>query len=165
MRPTNEPGEPAADASRQRLLHRTRRSVLDVLLVTGVMIAASGWLLRSRGDEVPVRTDRNLSYGLVVGLVLVALVSHTWRRASARGAAVGTPDERAARFYRSHVGPAAVAALGVPLGLAYGGWVDSRLGSVAPFWVVPLALGFLAWPRRAELDDFDSPSKIEAPSP
>jgi hypothetical protein len=52
---------------------------------------------------------------------------------------------------------ASLAALAVPLGLL-SGWIDRpRLDVVGPFWVVALALGFLALPRAHELEDFAEP--------
>ena len=63
-------------------------------------------------------------------------------------------------FFRSHVAGAAIAALGVPLGLAYGWWVNPRLEGVIPFWVIPLTLGFLAIPRRLELLEWDNAPRV-----
>ena len=60
-------------------------------------------------------------------------------------------------FYWSHVLSASIAALATPLGIVYGWLIDPRLGSVIPFWVVPLTMGFLAIPRTRELDDFNPP--------
>lgn len=163
MPPTNDHDASPAPIARESLLHRTRRSVLDVLMIAGMLITFSGWLLHQRGDDVALRPDRSLSSLLLGGLAVVAIISYAWRRSGARRAAAGPPDRQAARFYRTHVGSAAVAALAVPLGLAYGWWVDPRLGGVAPFWVVPLTLGFLSMPRRAELDRLEPPSEIEGP--
>ena len=51
------------------------------------------------------------------------------------------PGSRDRLFYWSHVGPALLAALAIPLGLGYGWLVSPRLDAVIPFWAVPLALG------------------------
>ena len=44
------------------------------------------------------------------------------------------------------------------LGIVAGWWVNPRLESVIPFWVVPLALGWLYVPRTHELDDLTRPA-------
>ena len=51
-------------------------------------------------------------------------------------------------FYWSHVGPALIAAVAIPLGFAYGWLVAPWLDAVIPFWAVPLRLGFLSLPRN-----------------
>jgi hypothetical protein len=136
---------------REILLRGTRRAVLNVLVGVAVMIAVSGWLLRRRADDRVVVPDRGTHDGLLIALFVAGIVSHFWRRRGLRRS-TQLPNDRGLRdFYWSHVGSAAIAALGVPLGLAYGWWVEPRLEAVIPFWVVPLALGFLSIPRRVEL--------------
>lgn len=138
-------------------LHRTRLAVLNVLMLVGGMIAVSGFLLRSRAEPAaaaaPVPGVEGLRKGLLGGLFALGLASYLARRAWWRRPAGLTPERRTRLLRWSHVGSAAIAAGGVPLGLAYGWWVDARLQAVAPFWVVPLALGLLAIPRRDELED------------
>ena len=153
MAHTNEPDDPPPSIAMEACLARTRKAVLDVLVGVGMMIAVSGWLLRRRaGQDLPL-PPRGLHDGLLFALLVVAVCGYLVRRAWAARPASLTPDRRAARFFRTHVGSAAIAALGVPIGLAYGWFVDPRLEGVAPFWVIPLALGFLAIPRRGELDE------------
>jgi hypothetical protein len=153
MRHTNDRDFSKSRLSPDDCLSRTRSAVLNVLVGVGVMIALSGWLIRRRANEGIARAPRGLHDGLLFGLIVLAVGSYLVRRPRPMRPASLPPDRREARFYRAHVGAAAIAALGVPLGLAYGWFVDPRLEAVAPFWVVPLALGFLAIPRRSELDD------------
>jgi hypothetical protein len=128
------------------VLEQTRSAVLNVLIIAGAGIAASGLLLRWRDSWALSRAPESAKNGLIVALALVAVFSHLTRR-SARG------DEQ--RFYRGHVLAAALAALAVPLGLAFGWFVRPRLDAVAPFWIVALALGWLALPRAYEVDEFE----------
>jgi hypothetical protein len=152
------------DAGREILLRGTRRAVLNVLMGVAFMIAVSGWLLRRRAEDGVVVPARGTHDGLLMALFAVGIVSYFWRRRGMRSSSHLPIERRLRDFYWSHVGAAAVAALGVPLGLAYGWWVDPRLEAVIPFWVIPLALGFLSIPRRAELDDIDpSTPNREAP--
>lgn len=138
---------------RDAILHRTRKDVLNVLVLVGGMIAVSGFLLRSRAERGAVPSEPWLRPALLGGLGGLFFASYLARRLWWRRSP-GLMPERLARLFRwSHVGSAAIAAGGVPLGLAYGWWVDARLQAVAPFWVVPLALGLLAIPRRGELED------------
>jgi hypothetical protein len=161
---TNDPDAVPGDAEREACLRRTRVAVLNVLMGVGLMIAVSGWLLRRRAEEGIVGPSRRLHDALLTALYLVGIVSYLVRRVASVRAARVPMAERGPLFYGSRVATAALAALGVPLGLAYGWWVDSRLEAVIPFWVVPLALGLLAIPRRAELDDITpSTTSPEAP--
>lgn len=149
---TNDREDSVRDPATEELLLRTRKAVLDVLVGVGSLIAVSGWLIRRRAQDAIARPPRGLHDGLLLGLVGVAVASYLVRRAWLRRPASTAADRDARRFYRLHVAAAAVAGLGVPLGLAYGYFVDPRLQGVAPFWVVPIALGLLAIPRRGELD-------------
>jgi hypothetical protein len=45
----------------------------------------------------------------------------------------------------------------VPLGFLHGSLIASDLESIGPFWVVALALGFFALPRKHELEGFAQP--------
>ncbi len=153
---TNDPDQTPDGPSWEASLARTRAAVLNVLVGDAAMIAMSGWLLRRRAEVAIVRTSRELHDVLLFALMIVAVASYLVRRNGPRRASRLTPERREARFFRSHVAAAAIAALGVPLGLAYGWWVDPRLEGVVPFWVIPLALGFLAVPRRLELLEWDA---------
>ena len=128
------------------VLARTRSAVLNVLLVAGLLIALSGWALRSldRGATLwPPDRARRVAFGVLLGLVAASLIA---RRAIGR-------RPRPARFFQAHLAAAILGALAVPLGFVYGYAVAPTLDAVAPFWVAGLALGFLALPRRAELAD------------
>src|SRR5262249_21180769 len=153
------------DAAADACLLRTRTAVLNVLVGVGLMIAASGSLLRRRAGEGIIPPARGMHEGLLLALVIVAVARYVVRRAGPGRLSAIPPGRRAARFFWSRVGAAAIAAIGVPLGLIYGWSVDPRLEGVIPFWVVPLALGLLAIPRRGELDDlYPPPPTPEAPS-
>lgn len=153
MPPTNDPDAGPSGFAADALLARTRKAVLNVLVVVAMMIAASGGLLRYRAGQGGAPPARGLHDALLFALMAAAVVSYLIRRSGLRQTASRPPERRAAIFYRTHVGAAAVAALGVPIGLAYGWLVDPGLEGVAPFWVVPIALGFLAFPRRGEIDE------------
>ncbi len=150
---TNDPDGVMGVAGPEACLRRTRAAVLNVLVGDALMIALSGWLLRRRTEAAVVPPARGMHDGLLLALFLVAIASYLVRRTGLGPLSGMPPDRRADRFFRSHVGSAAIAAAGVPLGLIYGWFVDPRLEGVIPFWVLPLALGFLAIPRRGELDD------------
>jgi hypothetical protein len=161
---TNDPDAGTGVAGPEGCLRRTRTAVLNVLVGVGLMIAVSGWLLRRRAEDI-VRPAPRMHKGLLLALVFVAVASYLIRRTGLGRLSDAPAGRREGRFYWSHVGSAAIAAIGVPLGLVYGWFVDPRLEGVIPFWVVPLALGFLAIPRRGELADL-SPTlpNPEAPS-
>jgi hypothetical protein len=151
------------DPSSMRCLERTRSAVLNVLVVIGLFIAVSGWLLRSRALTNPPQGSRSLHESLMIGLVILCVVSFLVRRTLGRRASLDDPVRRGSRFYWSHVLPALIAAPAAPLGLVYGWLVVPRVDFVIPFWVVSLALGFLALPREHELMDFDRPMHGGAP--
>ena len=131
-------------------IEQTRSAVLNVLIVTGTGIAVSGFLLRWRDLWALSRAPTWVGQGLMIGLLVVAVASFAVRRVVSGSGALRDP----ARFRRGHVLSAALASLGVPLGLAYGWFVRPRLDVVGPFWVIALTLGFLALPRahRQNLD-------------
>jgi hypothetical protein len=161
---TNDPESVPRDPWRDAALRRTRGAVLNVLVAVGLMIALSGWLIRRRAEAGIVDPSRGLHDGLLAGLFGAGIASYLLRRRRLRYSSQMPMDRRIRWFYWTHVGAAAIAAIGVPLGLAYGWWVDPRLEAVIPFWVVPLALGFLAIPRHIELEDLDpSTPNPEAP--
>jgi hypothetical protein len=137
------------------LLERTRSAVLNVLVGVGAAIALGGWLLRGRAEAGRPVPPRGLHEVLMIALVALAASSYALRRLLARRAARLDPGRREPAFFRAHVLPAAIAALAAPLGIAYGWWVAPRLEAVIPFWVVPLALGFLAIPRAHEVDELE----------
>jgi hypothetical protein len=135
------------------LLARTRNGVLNVLMLVGGMIAVSGVLLRGRAEDPAAARELWLRPVFLGGLFGVGCASYLVRRAWWRRPE-GMPLERCEWwFYWTHIGSVAIVAGGVPLGLGYGWWVEPALQAIAPFWVVPLALGFLAIPRRGELEE------------
>jgi hypothetical protein len=148
----------ARDPSSTDCLDRTRSAVLNVLVVVGAMIAASGWVLGHHDPEpgLPwgvLETRR----GLMIALGVLVALSYLILRVGAGRERLRDPARRGSRFFRGRVGSASVAALAVPLGFVHGWFLDPHLESLAPFWVAALGLGFLALPRGHELDDFDEP--------
>jgi hypothetical protein len=141
-----------ADAA---VLERTRAAILNVLTAVGLGIALTGLALRGRdrGVAPPApESSRQWALGALLGL---AIASVGVRRVLGARARLRAPATRAASFYRAHVAGAAVGALAVPLGLAYGYAVRPRLDAVAPFWIAALALGTLSLPRAEELEGLD----------
>jgi hypothetical protein len=145
---------------------------LNVLIADGLMIALSGGLLRYRSGALGPSGARALHRELMAGLFVIAVISYAARRILVRRARTassrtvhGQEAAREARFYWSHVWPAIIAALAAPVGLVYGWWVDRSIQSIAPFWVVALALGSLALPRTSELEGFDSTESRSGPVP
>lgn len=144
-------------------MEQTRSAVLNVLVAVGTGIAVSGWLLRWRDHWAFFPASETLRQGMMAGLVGVAVASFVVRRVLTGRQALRDPERRGSRFYRGHVLAALVAALAVPLGLAYGWVVRPELKAVGPFWVAALALGFFALPRAYELENFDDGDQPEAP--
>jgi hypothetical protein len=165
MQDTNDPHPIPEDPTWAACLHRTRSAVLNVLVGVGLTIAIGGWLLRGRAEPAQTPLSQWLHHILRPGLLCMAFASYFVRRRARFPPADKDPGHRQSAFYRIHVMSAMIAALAAPLGIVYGWWVDPRLGAVIPFWVVPLALGFLAIPRRRELADFDSSSTKPGASP
>lgn len=149
--------EPAAVAC----LERTRSAVLNVLVGAGVLVAASGWLLRERDRWEAIRAPEPVRRGLLGGLLLVVFASYAVRRVMGSRSALREPEQRGTRFFRAHVISAAIALVALPLGLAYAWLSRGVLNDVAPFWIAAFALGFLALPRAIELADFDAPMPPE----
>ncbi|MEO6809405.1 MAG: hypothetical protein ABI353_09885 [Isosphaeraceae bacterium] len=146
-------------------LDRTRSAVLNILIVVGLGIAVSGWVLRPRvpgAAHWSVVTARRVALS---GLLALVVASYAIRRIGSSREALRDPETRLARFHRAHLLGASIAALAVPLGFAYGYTVDPSLPAVAPFWVAALTLGFLSIPRRSTLDDFDAPLPLEPVEP
>jgi hypothetical protein len=146
--------EPAAIAC----LGRTRSAVLNVLVLVGAGIAASGWVLGRHDPDAVLpwgleRTQR----AFMAGLLVLGGFAYVLLRVGSGREALREPARRASKFFKARVGAAALAGLAVPLGFAYGWLIDPRLQALAPFWVAALGLGFLALPRGTELDDFDEP--------
>jgi hypothetical protein len=166
MQDTNDPGQLPAAPAWAVCLERTRSAVLNVLVGVGLTIAFGGWLLRGRAEgRLPPR-EQWLHELLLAALIVLAVASYLIRRSARRPVASEDPGHRQARFYRSHVVAALIAALEAPIGIIYGLWIDPRLGAVIPFWVAALALGFLAIPRAHELGDYDpSSTNPGAPPP
>jgi hypothetical protein len=138
-------------------LERTRAVVLDILVADGIGIAISGSLLRRADIGFLLRAPDIVGQMLLGTLMALAISSYVWRRVWSGRAALRDPARRARRFYLGHVVAAAIGALAVPLGFAYGSLIDPELIGVGPFWVVALALGALALPRASDLTDFDDP--------
>jgi hypothetical protein len=145
-------------ASTPRCLERTRSAVLNVLVAAGIGIAASGFLLRWRDRWATTRAPEGARRAMMLGLFGLALASFLRRRLGGVFPAPADPAQRETRFFRRHVSSAILAALAVPLGLAYGWWIRPRLDAVAPFWIVALALGFLALPRAGLEGATDDPA-------
>ena len=153
MQDTNDPDPLPADPAWAACLERTRSAVLNVLVGVGLTIAIGGWLLRGRAEAGPA-PEAAMAPRVVDGRTPRAGRRELLVRRSGKTACRCRliPADRQATFYRSHVLAASIAALAAPLGIVYGWWIDPRLAAVIPFWVVPLALGFLAIPRAHELD-------------
>jgi hypothetical protein len=157
MHPTPEPESTrlASGRGHDACLERTRSHVLNVLVAVGLSIAVSGWLLRKRAESWQPRPAKTLNDSLYAVLIALAVASFVSKRLIAARAA---PDRGDRLFYWSHVGPALMASLAIPMGLAYGWLVSPRLDAVIPFWAVPFALGFLCLPRQSAIDDRNSSS-------
>jgi hypothetical protein len=154
MPPTSESDRATSDSGQgMPLLERTRSHVLNVLVVVGLTIAVSGWLLRGRAQDWQPRPAKALSDSLYVALIALAAASYIARRMLGARVTRAQAGRRDRLFYWSHVGPALIAAAAVPLGFAYGWLVVPRLDAVIPFWAVPFALGFLSLPRKSERSD------------
>ena len=156
--------DPAAEAC----LRRTRSAVLNVLIVVGAGIAASGLILGRRDRGALLWPDRKIERGVYLALMGVFLFSLIVRRSIAARSALRDPAGRASRFYRGHVLSAWVGALAIPIGFGYGWAVRPRIDVLGPFWVAGLALGLLSLPRDSELEGFDEPmpgSTADRPDP
>ena len=126
--------------------------MLNALVAVSLSIAVSGWLLRKRALAWQPRPARALSDGLYGGLIALTVASYVVKRVLSARTHRAEPGRRERLFYWSHIGPAILAALALPLGLVYGWLVIPQLEAVIPFWAVPLAFGFLSLPRQAELE-------------
>ena len=120
-----------------------------MLVAVGLMIAVSGAVLRTWPlERLPVGSQAAYRQ-LTTLLVVLGVASYASRRILDLQTARAEPSRRDGLFFWAHVLPAVLAALAVPLGLYCGWFVDPRIGAVSPFWVIPLALGFLALAARA----------------
>jgi hypothetical protein len=155
MRPTREHISATSDSGQgsSALLDRTRSHVLNVLVVVGLAIAVSGWLLRQRALNWQPRPAKSLSDSLYGALIALAATSYILRRMLPSRAARAAPERFESLFYWAHLAPALIASLAIPLGFAYGWLVRPQLDAIIPFWAVPFVLGFLSLPRRSELND------------
>ena len=138
-------------------VERTRSMVLNVMILTGLGIASSGFLLRWRDSWAESRAPRQTGPWLLIALCVVVAASHLSRRWICGRSSLNDPATRFGRFVRGHVVSALIGALAIPLGMVYGWFVRPTLDAVAPFWIAGLAIGFLSLPRTAELDDFEEP--------
>ncbi len=165
MRPTPEPDSAPFDSGQGNArLDRTRSHVLNMLVVVGLAIAVSGWLLRQRAlawQPRPAKTLNDLLYAVLIALAAASYIS---RRVLTARAARAAPERFESLFYWAHLGPALTASLAVPLGFAYGWLVRPELDALIPFWAVPFVLGFLALPRRSELNDRGDSSPPREPA-
>jgi hypothetical protein len=139
----------------QACVQRTRSAVLNFLVAIGLGIAVGGLVLRWRDREATWRVGDGPRHAMLAALFVLLFTSFAVRRAGTSRALLRDPSRRTARFYRAHVVSALIAALAVPLGLAYGWFVRPRLDAVGPFWIAALALGLLALPRSPLLEGFD----------
>lgn len=149
------PGPTDLSVADATALERARSAVMNVLVVVGLGIAASGFFLgrKERGEVLVPPRDLDLwTYG---GLMLLCLASVLARRVLASRDRLRDRRTRASRFWTAHVLAAALGALALPLGFAYGWLVRPRIDGVGPFWVVALALGAMAYPRAYALRDLD----------
>jgi hypothetical protein len=144
--------EPNADC-----LRRTRSTVLNLLVVAGLLIAGSGLVLRRSERGATLWRPQPARRVALTGLVGLAALSTVCRIVGASRTRLKHPATRARRFYGAHVGAALFGVLAVPVGFAYGYAIQPRLEAVLPFWAIALALGFLALPRPEALDGFDQP--------
>src|SRR4051812_47683629 len=101
-------------------VERTRSSVLNVLVVVGAAIAASGWILGRRDGGALLWDPVTASRIAGVGLVALLVASRVLVRVYAGRSALRDPSTRAGRFARMHVAAAVVGGLAVPLGFVYG---------------------------------------------
>jgi hypothetical protein len=137
------------------LLERTRSAVLNVMVVAGLGIAVSGVVVGRRvvlAPPLPRREAEAVGTGALVALIFAGFLV---RRVLGARARLRDPATRPGRFYRAHVLGAAIGALAVPLGFAYGYLIRPTLGAVAPYWVAALALGAINFPRAVELEGLD----------
>ncbi|APW60633.1 hypothetical protein [Paludisphaera borealis] len=155
----HEPPESSVelDPTSLRCLERTRSWVLNILVVVGLMIMASGLILRYVDWKLIVGDVEGWRRALYGGLIGVIAFSHLTRRIMGARDRLRPPETRAERFFKSHVGAAAVGGLAAALGLVYGLTIEPRFESVVIFWVAALVLGILALPKSIELEDFSEP--------
>jgi hypothetical protein len=136
------------------------------MVVVGLSIAVSGWLLRGRAKTWEPRPAPVWQKSLTAALAFLGIASFLSLRIMRKKVPRVEPEKRHSAFFRAHVVPAIIGGLAVPLGCVYGWMVAPRLDEVAPFWVVALACGFLSLPRKHEVDDChdpESPSGAAAP--
>jgi len=158
--PSSDGLEPAAS----HWLERTRSVVLNVMVVDGLAIAATGLILR-RWEGIETDLDRGLLKKLLLGglfgVFIVALF--VLGRLGGRSR-LEAPITRGSRYFTSRVAAAVLGWCTLPLGLAYGMLIDPSLGGVAPFWLAAMVLGRLALPRALDLEGFPEPMP-EGPEP
>ena len=131
--------------------------MLNVLVAVGMIVALSGFVLRSRAAGALFPVPDRVNQGMFLGLGLIFALSTILRRVLGARARLRDPLTRGTRFYWGHVVPALVGAGAAVLGFAYGWLISPRLEAILPFWLAALVLGVLSYPRGRELDDFDTP--------
>lgn len=161
--PDHRPPRPAERAfDKSSCLARVRSAVLNVLVLDGLGIAISGWGLSRRDQLGPGSAwiDRiapsNRTGMLVIGGLI--FLAYLLIRVGSGRAALKDPAKRGTRFFRSRVFAAGIASIAIPLGFLAGWASDPSLGTLAPYWIAALGMGFLALPRGHEFDDLDEPT-------
>lgn len=131
-----------------RCLARTRSAVWNVLMLDGLAIALSGLVLRRRNWEVALAPSDVAAWWTNLALLILIVASTGARLLSVFPWA----SRRPARFLITRLLSAAIGALAVPIGFAYGWAVSPRLLAVGPCWAVAIVVGLLALPRAEEAE-------------
>lgn len=132
-------------------LHRARRRVINIMLITALGIAVSGVILRASPTGAfpfPRERTRQLAQLLLFTLALASI----WLRVRLHVHEGEPMTTRADRFVSFRTASSVAAALGVPLGLAYSWAIEPDLAAVAPFWAVALGFNVLAIPRSSQVE-------------
>ncbi|QDV33949.1 hypothetical protein [Tautonia plasticadhaerens] len=145
------------DPESESCLHRTRSAVMSVLALDGVLIAASGVLLRNRGPGMTLWPAEEAYRWSHLALLALMFLGSAIRLIGTARPVLADPSRRARRFLGSHLLGALFGLAALPLGFAYGWAVRPQLAAVGPFWAVGLVLGLLSLPRVDELTGFDQP--------
>ncbi|RUL86945.1 hypothetical protein [Tautonia sociabilis] len=151
------------DPASVALLDRTRSSVMTVLALDGLLIAASGLALRTRGPGMTLWPFEDAYRWSHLALLALMFVGSVVRLAGTARAVLERPEGRARWFFWSHTLSALLGLAALPLGFTYAWAVRPLLSAVAPFWGVALVLGLLALPRVDELAGFDEPPSPRRP--
>jgi hypothetical protein len=153
------------DPASAACLHRTRSAVMTVLALDGLLIAASGLLLRTRGPGMTLWPAEEAYRWSHLTLLALMFAGSAVRLIGTARPVLEDPSRRARRFHWSHLIGALAGTAALPIGFAYGWAVRPQLAAVGPFWAVALVLGLLALPRADELIGFDQPMRPRRPGP